>query len=428
MAKPVKYNLQEGFYFVSGPLEAGTVVAVPDKPKETLAEKIERLKDEERLASAEQEIDLKKKARIMDLRKEIRELQGEKDALQDPKGTGAIVVVKHFDIVNGQLERNDDGGAYTLDEALKVMRSEPKAAGVDSTMLAIINALKPGDQVKFTDLLDRLDTLAERMTGGDHGVAPDKLDLVLENRELKLRQEFKGQLDGFLEKFAEKLKPKGSEDEGSPFTVGEGGQITIASGARLNMNQVLAYQMTRDRPRGGGGISDRDGNIIPMESIDGVLRIKTWEREQSREDDKLQIQKDAIKLVREHAPDVLDAVRNLGGPGGKTKEVMEKSGWGKHQSGGAEGEGTVKHEQVPPPPDLVPVNCARCHTPHKVSPNSKMFKCSNPECKVNNWLGTKEELKEQIKIWEPILGSEESSEGSQKDLPKEKSEGPSSPT
>jgi hypothetical protein len=196
------------------------------------------------------------------------------------------------------------------------------------------------------------------------------------------------------------------------------------------MNQILAYQMT-NRPQGRGiGISDRDGNVIPMDSIDGVLKIKTWDREQRREDDRVQIQKDAVRLVREHAPDVIDAVRNLGGPGGKTKEVMEKSGWGKRQPGGAQGGETVRQEQSAPPPDLVevPGGCAKCHAPHKVSPNSKMFKCANPACGVNNWLGSKEELKEQMKVWEIILGSEESSAGSPEGSPKEKSEGPSSPT
>ncbi len=364
-----------------------------------------------------------------------------------------------FDIVRGEIKRNDESGSYTLNEAIKVIQAMPVPPGMEQNLPALITAiggLKPAEQFNIKDMME---FVADRLTPqGTGGVDPQVLEMKIENERLKTQMLIKEtqakiseDMRMGLAKLGEQLTvlnkpPTDSNAGGSSFQLSEDGKIQIVPGAKLGFQEILLWQMFKDKDRGPGiPITGKDGNIysLPFESLEGVLKVKHFERDEAREDQKVENTRGAIELARKEVPKALvtlaGILQNMRGPSEAAKQALAEGGWQQPATKPAAAAAETKAPPGPTPPALSSKTCGNCGKVIEFLPNSKMVVC--PHCQQPNWLGSPDELLMEHERWQPIVeqikaesqpkeqaGSVESSAELPKDSPDPKSAELSSPT
>ena len=368
------------------------------KPKETIENLVAELEREDIEAERRKVLLNKLKARV----RESEELHKDTTTVQEKP------LVKRFNVVDGKIIPDDENGQYNLGSAISVAMAENKKAGVTdySGIAAIIGAvdkLKPGESLNIRDMTESVKDLALALQPQSSGISPTELEMRLENTQLKTRQEIQSMLQELKDSM--RREPK---DQDSPFTIDEHGNPAINRGAKLTAQDLMAWEMI-NRPKSSPfGIKSEGGNLVPID-IDTWLKVDTHRNKERREDEKVSILQEGIKLAREIAPDAMVAVRNLGGPSGKTRDALKKGGWAKEEK-----------------PALNRTKCGSCETTIEFAPGTKLLEC--PKCHESNFLGSPEELKQEMTKWSSVFQEKESTKQqppSEESSSKPKSDAPS---
>lgn len=305
---------------------------------------------------------------------------------------------KRFAVVDSEVIRDDESGEYTLGEAVTLARSQKGQGTSDAVELAKL--LKPGEQLTMADFTGLVQQLTTANKGKDEGMSSAELDLRLENLRLKQKEETRELIKEVAREVMPQPPAAAKEDHEPPFLTDASGNVILNPHAKLTAQDVALWQMM-GQSRNVFPYVGPDGKVVPFNREDYVA-IKGFEGDERRKDEDLKIKKDAIALAREHAPDAIEALRNLRGPQGSGKEALEKGGW-------IEG-GTV--------PQVSRKKCGApgCDTILEYTPGTKMIAC--PQCRETNLLMPMDEAEAEVRKWSaafqlgPSIESTLNSEGS----------------
>lgn len=404
----------------------------PVTPRVNLDDQIREMDQQDIEAQKRRGLMQRLKLREAELEKERTQLKKDilsMEAGEPPHEEGGVrlpVKGKRFDVIDGEIMRDDENGAYTLQEASILTRAQKHEGSTGLVeLVGAVKGLAPGEQLKLTDFAASVKEIATMFQpASDGGLSQTELALTLENLTLKQSAEMKALVDSLSKQLVTTGQRNG---EPSLITDGEGNVVPNPRGLITGMELLLLQAINNSRNPMVWG-KDGAGNVMP---IDSFIKLEGWKNEERRKDDTLNVQREALGLAKQHAPDVIAALRGLKQPQGKAQESLARGGWanpGKPSATSAEAEG-INTET----PSFKRVACNRCEGEILYSAGTKLIEC--PQCREPYFLGTEEELQKEVARWQTYGSPAESStkstpagEGLNEGISSRRSEKPSSPS